>query len=204
MPAIEELSAAAESVVGIQDSKGGQGAGVVIAHICNNSYVLTCHHVVSGYKRVKVIRREGDRRFIATPGTVERMDDKNDVAIVRTSRRLPVPAIQIAEEEPERYEKVFGIGVGSGIFGLAFEGLISARGGSGMQDGKNYVFTGLAVGGMSGGPLIDDDGALVGLIMAVDRNGHLPVWSIGYAVPLPTIKAFLAGAPKFAKSKGKR
>jgi len=202
MPAIDELETAARSVIKIE-TETGRGSGNVIAHVGNNSYVLTCKHVIDDEPgmRVQVVRREG-KRFVSTPGIVERCDPKHDLAIVRTSRRIPVPAIGLADKEPELYEPLYSVGCGSGFYGLAARALLTALDGSAGEAGATgYLYTGLCINGMSGGALIDEDGALVGVIEAMDRNGHLPVWSIGHAVPLPAIKAFLRNPSKFAKGK---
>lgn len=193
MPAIEEISHAARSLV-LVDVVGGFGAGSVIAHVGRNSYVLTCHHVVGAAKTRVTIRYRKGKKFVDVPATVERVDETHDLAIVRTTKRLPMPTLAIGEDEPECYERVYGLGCGSQYFGLAFEGMIVARDGSAGDACKpdSYLFTGLSIGGMSGGPLIDDDGVIVGVITAVDRNGHLPVFQIGHAMSLPKIREFIA------------
>lgn len=203
MPQIAELATAAASTVWV-DVADGQGAGSVIKHVRSNSYVLTCRHV-SGAEgaSVEIIRRVGNRRIVV-PGVVERDDEATDLALVRTARRVDAPVMQIAEHEPDRYSRVYGVGNGSQFYGLAFEGILCGLGGSAGPAAVGYLFTGLAVGGMSGGPLVNDDGEQVGVIRAVDRNGHLPVWNIGHAVPLPEITRFLDDHGKFAKRKRPR
>lgn len=193
MPAIEELEHASRSLV-LVDVVGGFGAGSVIAHVGRNSYVLTCQHVVGAVKTRVTIRYRKGKKFADVPATVERVDEALDLALVRTTKRLPMPTLAIGVDEPERYERVYGIGCGSQFFGLAFEGMIVARDGSAGEacPPGGYIFTGLSIGGMSGGPLIDDDGVIVGVITAVDRNGHLPVFQIGHAMSLPKIREFIA------------
>src|SRR5438552_3253707 len=99
MPEIAELSAAAGSTVCVEVDDGA-GAGSVIAHVGSNSYVLTCEHVAGAAgDKTNVVYRPG-KRFVRVPAVVERVDVVNDLAIVRTSRRIDAPVIRFAAEEP--------------------------------------------------------------------------------------------------------
>jgi len=195
---LDELASVARASVTVLLRDGGQGSGTVVAHAGTNSYVLTCAHVVGEHKKVLITRKAG-KKLVRYMGVVERVDTENDLALVRTAKRIPIEPIEIAKTDPALYERVYGVGTAGGLMGTGFEGVLTAKDGSGNY-GENYAYTGLACSGMSGGALADEDGNLIGVIESMDRSGHLPVWCIGYAVPLPIIKTFLGkkSARKFA------
>ncbi len=178
----------ADSTVAI-NSSGSTGAGTVIAHVGNNTYIVTCEHVIRGAKKVEILSRLGGR-FIKTKATVERFDEENDLALVRTSKRLENPIQELSQCEPELYSRIYGVGNAGGMFGTGFEGVLTS---THKMPGNHhgYAYVGLSCPGMSGGAFADGYGGLCGVIQSMDTSGHLPVWTIGYAIPLPILKKFL-------------
>lgn len=200
--AIDALATVAASCVTIE-SKGSLGSGTVIAHVGVNSYVLSCAHIVPNAKAPVTVCTWIKGRWTKVPGKVERLDEDSDLSLIRTSRRIDVEPLILAAASPDLYERVFACGSASRLHGIGAEGVLSGKKGSCRDvDVNHLIYTGLSTHGMSGGPLANDDGDLIGVISAVDMNGHLPVWSIGYAVCIEHVKKFLSPetVKKFARA----
>ncbi len=185
---IDELATIADSAVKILTPDNGQGSGTVIAHLGVNSYILTCHHVTQSNKRVLVTYRTDKLHQVF--GIVERSDEESDLALIRTVKRIPVPPLKIATVAPERYERLYGVAHPSGSDEVGFEGVFCSED----KEAGLFNYTGLAVPGMSGGTLTNDDCEIVGVIESVHRSGHLLVWPVGHAVSLERVKKFLGEA----------
>lgn len=193
---IPELVRIASAAVAINAARAS-GSGTCIAHIGMNSYILTCAHVLDDEEKRVLVGSWRGGKWHEVPANVALVDEANDLALLRTTKRLEhIAPATIADTEPDLYEKVFVVGSGSDLYGLASEGLLCGTRGSTRTTCKNYyVYTGLSCPGMSGGPLANDEGELIGVILAVDKNGHLPIWSIGYAMALPIVTEFLTKDP---------
>jgi serine protease Do len=182
-------------VVVYADSRNG--SGTIIAQSQRNTYILTCEHVISGAKNLTINYRDG-KRFITISCAIEAVDEKHDLAILRTAKKIkgrePLP---IAREEPELYEGVYLMGAPEGYHGTAAHGILTSMDGSnGRKADDTWQITGLASGGISGGIVSNIDCELIGVMSAVARDGHLPVWNIGFAVPLKHIKRFFTRTMK--------
>jgi S1-C subfamily serine protease len=172
------VAGAAPSVVGIEHRRG-QGSGVVLAQ---DGFVLTNAHVAQGGGPLRV-RLSGSR---IVRGEVVGADERTDLAVVRAEagdlaplgladRRLRVGEVVLAIGNPLGFERSVSLGVVSALHrnlgaprGVVLEGLVQ---------------TDAAVNpGNSGGPLLDAQGAVVGVTTAM-----LP-WArgIGFAVPATT------------------
>ena len=178
----------------IETDSGGAGSGTVIAHTHRNAWVLTCAHVVGKSKRCEVlfyeeIEEETSKTIKRVNAVVELAAPEVDLALLRVSKKILSP-IDIAEEEPDFYEHLFVMGAPDGLWGTADRALLTSKDRRN-GDRDDYQYTGLAVPGMSGGTLANLEGELVGVISMVKTDSHLPIWNIGFAVPLPIVKAFI-------------
>jgi serine protease Do len=177
----QELAAlvarAAPSVIGIEQRRG-QGSGLVLAP---DGYVLTNAHVAraAGALRVRLSGTE------TAPAERVGADERTDLAVLRAelrglralpfadSRRLAVGQLVLAIGNPLGFERSVTMGVVSALYRT-----LPAPGG-GLFDG--LVQTDAAVNpGNSGGPLLDADGAVVGVTTAM-----LP-WAHGMAFAVPS------------------
>ncbi len=178
---LEELVVkTAPSVVAVEQGSG-QGTGVVIA---GDGYVLTNSHVVRGDRQATRVRLPtGDELSAELVGD----DPESDLAVLRVSgprltplalhesRRLRVGQLVVAIGNPLRFEGSVTLGVVSaleralpGPRGTLFEGLVQ---------------TDAAINpGNSGGPLLDADGAVVGINTAVIPHAR----GMGFAIAAHT------------------
>jgi S1-C subfamily serine protease len=194
--ASSDVQSIAESSVGIE-TDGSTGSGTIIAHVGRSSYVLTCEHVVRGYKKARIVYRSG-KRFVRVEGTVERSDERKDLSLVRV-KKLPLPALSLAPTEPELYERVFVVGSPEGYFGTATESLLCGKDGSNGDPDESYQLSGFTSPGGSGGTVGNFNGQLVGVVTGIRHDGHRPVHGIVFACPLGKIKEFLADGKGFAE-----
>ena len=167
----------APSVIGVEH-RVGQGSGLVLTP---DGYVLTNAHVARSSGPLRV-RLSGTTTI---PAERAGSDDRTDLAVVRVhapalralplgdSRGLAVGQLVVAIGNPLGFERSVTMGVVSALY----RNLPTP--GGGMFDG--LVQTDAAVNpGNSGGPLVDADGAVVGITTAM-----LP-WAHGMAFAVPS------------------
>jgi serine protease Do len=177
---LESLVAkAAPAVLGIEH-RGGHGTGWALAP---DGYLLTNAHVVRNATKLRVQIGEGDE----TPAVVVGKDPRTDIALIRVEAR-DLPVLPLADKRPLRVgQLVVAIGnpfqfdrsVSLGVVSALDRSLPTPDGG--LIEG--LVQTDAAINpGNSGGPLVDADGAVVGVNTAV-----VP-WAqgIGFAIPART------------------
>ncbi len=180
----------APSVVLITTSKGSLGSGVIVN---DTGTVLTAQHVIAGGGSISVVFADGTRATAKVAGA----DPKIDIATV-TPSKLPevvVPAILGG-----------GLAVGSDVVAIGNPLGLRASTTTGIVSGldrrtktKAGPLSGLiqfdaAVNpGSSGGPLLNSQGLLVGVVVSIaDPGGDDAFAGIGFAVP---IGAALSGGP---------
>jgi len=152
----------------------GFGVGFCTGEVVAKDVVLTAAHCAGS--TMLVDGREA---------TVTQLDIPDDLAILVT-HTLNKPVIVMRDQPVKFMELLTGIGYVKDTFvvvqGQAFSIGVPPPWDSGSAAGilinHNYVH------GMSGGPVVDADGQMVGIIQQTDEN-------IGYGVGIQTIKAFL-------------
>lgn len=167
------------AVVSVEHGRG-QGTGLVLAQ---DGYVLTNRHVV----RTRGALQIGFSGGSDLRGELVGSDERTDLALVRVdatnlpalpladSKRLKVGQIVVAIGNPLRFERSVSLGVVS-----ALDRSLPAPG-NGLLEG--LVQTDAAINpGNSGGPLVDADGAVVGINTAIVPYAQ----GIGFAVPAHT------------------
>jgi serine protease Do len=172
------VARASPAAVGVEVGRG-QGSGVVLAQ---DGLVLTNAHVARGRGPLRV-RVSGSR--VARADLVG-ADERTDLAVLRTDAR-DLPALPLADRRLAVGELVVAIGnplgfersVTVGVVSALYRNLPTPQGG--MLEG--LVQTDASINpGNSGGPLVDAEGAIVGVNTAI-----IP-WArgIGFAVPAHT------------------
>lgn len=172
----------------------GQGSGVVVSE---NGSAVTNWHVTWPHDRVVVIFYPGrgrsykdltaDKIWLAR---VIRVDEKSDLALLQIERSLsgqeaPSGLKAIPLEDPNRMEvgqDVFSIGHPEGLHWTYTEGVISQIRphhewkASGVSHEATIVQTQTVVSfGSSGGPLVNREGKLVGIVEAMSERAGLNV-----------------------------
>jgi serine protease Do len=140
---------------------GGQGSGFYVA----DGMLLTNHHVIAGYSRVR-LRFYGGREI---EGEVVSSNAKRDIALIKTAG-AGVAGLPLRLEPPQLAATVFVIGTPARDRneGSVISGIISA-----FRDEKDgpFIQSDVAVThGNSGGPMFDDTGNVIGLVDKGDRD----------------------------------
>ena len=171
----------------------GVGSGVVINA---EGEILTSLHVVEGSSSIRVSFFDGTE----SPATVTARDPDQDIAVL-TPARLPevvVPAVlgggaQVGDE-------AFVVGHPLGLVGSLSAGVISGLDrsfplGNGRTIGGMIQFDAAVNPGNSGGPLLNRNGQVIGIVTGLANPGGDDRFSgIGFAVPIGTAGG-AAGAP---------
>jgi S1-C subfamily serine protease len=183
---------------GKPDGSGGLGSGVVVTL---RGDILTALHVVEGATSIEVTFADGTR----SKATIVSRDAENDIAVVRAASppAAPVPAMLGNPAAARPGSEAFAVGSPFGLGGSISAGVISALDRSFTPRGTNRTLKGLiqidaAVNpGNSGGPLVDRDGRVIGIVIALINPTEDDVFiGIGLAVPID-VAGGAAGLPPY-------
>jgi hypothetical protein len=156
----------------------GQGSGFFVSP----QEVVTNEHVVAGAYSAEVLSTEGLYEKV----TVLNTNDAMDLAILRLPAKSNVALQLKAGGELKPGQRVLTIGNPLGLESTASDGLIAAV----RKIGPLQVLqiTAPISPGSSGGPVLDEDGYVVGVVSATVREGQ----NLNFAVGVETLKSFLA------------
>lgn len=192
-PLVRAVQQASPSVVNIQGQKtvtdpgpahdsrqvNGMGTGVVIDP---RGYILTNHHVVDGVRQINVTFADR-RRYVAK---VVAFDPRTDLALirVRTSQLLPTITVGTSSDLMPA-ETVVAVGNAFGYEHTVTVGIVSALHRdvqvSETQSYDDLIQTDASINpGNSGGPLLNIDGEMIGVNVAVRAGAQ----GIGFAIPV--------------------
>ena len=155
-PKFKDLVSHCTRAVVTVKQKEGFGSGVVIA---SAGLIVTNYHVVDENKEVQVKLSTG----ISLTAKVIKTNPAADLALLKVEAQ-DLPALPFATGDLEIGEEVIAIGTPGDIAleQTVSKGIIS---GKRVFDGKKFLQTDLSVNpGNSGGPLIDEKGAIAGII----------------------------------------
>jgi S1-C subfamily serine protease len=179
------------SLVFIQAKTGGPGnvavgTGVVIE---DTGIILTCLHVVQDAPEVKIVFANG----METEALVMVRQPEKDLAVL-SAMQIPddlVPATLASSATLRIGDEVIAAGNPFGIPFSASAGIVSGLGREYQAPDTGLTLRGLiqfdaAVNpGNSGGPLVNRDGEVVGIVAALLNPTHQDVFiGIGFAVPI--------------------
>jgi S1-C subfamily serine protease len=180
------LSEAAKGAVSIIVAEGW-GSGVLISP---GGYILTNHHVAGGSGRVRIRWANGSESV----GEVVRADRRRDVALIRTEAPQGLP-LAIRAGPVTLGETVYAIGTPREreFAGTLTRGVVSAV--DRRIEGQRYIQSDVAIThGNSGGPLLDEKGAVIGLSdMAYEPDGVSQ--NINFFIPIDDALKALAIEP---------
>jgi S1-C subfamily serine protease len=176
----------------------GKGTGVVVT---DAGEILTALHVVGNAETITVRFADGTR----TEATITSADAENDIAVLQpdTLPAVIVPAVLGNPAALQIGSETFAVGNPFGLYGSLSDGVVSGLDRSFRDPETNIVHTGLiqidaAVNpGNSGGPLLDRDGRVVGIVTALINPTEQHVFiGIGLAVPID-VAGGGAGLPNY-------
>jgi serine protease Do len=206
-PVVEAVEKAQPSVVSISSEKkaasssrwpfspeenqrprvSGMGTGVILD---GRGYILTNHHVVDKVQGIEVHLSDG----ASYPARLLQYDEVMDLAMLKVDAGRPLSAIAIgASADLMVGESVITIGNAFGYENTVSVGIVSALKRnvtlSDDQVYRNLIQTDASINpGNSGGPLINIDGELIGINVAVRAGAQ----GIGFALPIDEVKSVAA------------
>ena len=157
----------------------GMGTGIVIDP---RGYILTNFHVVEGVSNIQVSLWDGK-------GAIARLishDPKTDLAVIKIDSKDPLPVIHFGTScDLMKGEPVIAIGNAYGYEATVTRGIISAlHRNVQVSDEQKYndlIQSDASINpGNSGGPLLNIDGEVIGLNVAVRVGAQ----GIGFAIPI--------------------
>jgi len=176
----------------------GLGSGVVVD---DSGDILTCLHVVDKATDIKVTFADGTESSV----TVSDTQPQNDIAVLSPAT-LPqqlVPAVLGNPNSMHEGDDAYVVGNPFGLYSSMSAGVISGfnrsfRPPDGGQELQGLIQIDAAVNpGNSGGPLLNRDGQVIGIITGIvnptDQNVFI---GIGFAVPI-TVAGGAMGSPPY-------
>jgi S1-C subfamily serine protease len=177
--------------------KGGKGQGTCFL-ISSSGYLITNYHCIENAKEITIKGIDGD--FTTKYGAIIiASDPSNDLALLKlTNKNLKFNDVHFGLRST-------GVAQGEKVYALGFpqaeamgeeikitDGIISAR--SGVQgDISKFQISASVNPGNSGGPLIDEEGNLIGVIYAKSTIAD----AAGYAIKASYLETFLKNADGF-------
>ena len=186
----------APSPSGTLTADSGLGSGVVVDTAGD---ILTCLHVVAGATSIQVTFADGTR----SPAEIQATEPANDMAVLRATQppATLVPAVLGNPRSVRVGSEAFVLGNPFGLAGSISSGVISGTNRSFQLPNNGPTLTGLiqidaAVNpGNSGGPLVNRDGQVIGIVSALINPTNQDVFiGIGLAVPID-VAGGAAGLP---------
>ncbi|MBA8822946.1 S1-C subfamily serine protease [Saccharopolyspora lacisalsi] len=178
-------------------STGGTGSGVVVD---GNGYIVTNNHVVSmavdtPNAEIYTVFNEGSR----VPARIVGRDPKTDLAVLKVEVANPTVAQLGSSDDLAVGDEVVAIGSPLGLESTVTSGIVSSvhrpvrLAGEGTDTNAviDAIQTDAAINpGNSGGPLVDGNGAVVGINSAIRTVGPGKGGSIGvgFAIPVDEVR----------------
>ena len=191
-----QAASPAPSASGTLTADGGLGSGVVVDAAGD---ILTCLHVVANAKSIQVTFADGT----SSPAEIQATQPQNDIAVLRATQPPAnlVPAVLGNPRSVQVGSEAFVLGNPFGLYGSISAGIISGVNRSFTLPNNGPSLSGLiqidaAVNpGNSGGPLVNRDGQVIGIVSALINPTKEDVFiGIGLAVPI-NVAGGAAGLP---------
>jgi S1-C subfamily serine protease len=175
---------AGPSVVVVETAKGELGSGIVATR---GGTILTANHVIAGGGAITVTFSDGTR----VAASVATTDPANDIATLSPSD-LPKPLVPATLGGGATVgAPVVAIGNPLGLSYSVSSGIVSGTDREADTDQGSVSgliqFDASVNPGSSGGPLLDQRGDVIGIVVSIADPGHDGAWAgVGFAVPIGT------------------
>ncbi len=165
---------------GVDGKPKGIGSGFIVF---STGVVVTNRHVVADAGRLVVQLSNG----AYLPVNDVRTDEQHDLALLYLEAQK-LPAVALGNSENLLVgERVVAIGHPQGLVNSVSEGIVSAF--RETKSGRKIIQTTAAVSpGSSGGPLFNQNGEVIGIVVSTLRSGQ----SLNFAIPVNDLRGVLA------------
>jgi tetratricopeptide (TPR) repeat protein len=210
---------AQQITVRIDSLKNGNGSGVIVAKQGNSYYVLTANHVVKNPDEYTLVTPDGEK-YPLQPNAIQTFEGV-DIALVRFSSSKAYSVATLGDYSTNIYDERLAFLSGfpalksgtptrkftAGIVFLPERAIQAAQSSFSLTNGYELIYTNLSQRGMSGGPVLDNLGRVIGINTAseaeleVDNSGQTIEIQLGNSlgVPIRTFLGLLAKTPVDAK-----
>ena len=201
LPSLVTVVSSAAPVTGTTAgaAKSSLGAGVIINA---DGAVLTALHVVDNDGKaggkIQVQFADGTQ----ANATIERRQPESDIAVLTVDQLPEVTVPAVIGGGAQVGDAVFPVGNPLGLRGSLTAGVVSAldrsvRSESGRTLKQLIQFDAAVNPGNSGGPLLDREGHVIGIVTALANPSQQPYFvGIGFAVPIATAGGAAGGPSK--------
>jgi serine protease Do len=165
----------------------GMGTGVIVDE---RGYIVTNHHVVKGVDSLRCTLRDGSTYM----AQVVSIDTQKDLAIIKINATRPLPVMPLGTSSDLMLgETVLALGNAFGYEHSVTAGIVSSLSRdvevNEEQSYQNLIQTDASINpGNSGGPLINLDGELIGINVAIRAGAQ----RIGFAIPIDEARQTVA------------
>ncbi len=169
-------------VTPLDDTSASLGTGVVLGKDGRKALVVTNFHVIEERWRTgadDVLLHQGTREY---DGEIVLVRPADDLALVRVAADLP--ALDPASTPPQVGDEVMVVGAGAGLEGTVTTGVVSAV--DRLYEGETWLqFSAQANPGDSGGPVVNADGEIAGIVTR--KLVALEVEGVSFAIPVDRV-----------------
>lgn len=156
------------------------GSGFAIGENC----IITNAHVITNKNSTEIATYKGEKY----KAFVVAMDSDLDIAVLSTSKARFKPLPTAGLSELNLGDDVYAIGAPNSLSYTLTKGVISSK--ERTVDSHCFIQTDAAINtGNSGGPLLNDDGKVIGVNSYKMSNSE----GIGLAIPIETVIKYLSG-----------
>jgi tetratricopeptide (TPR) repeat protein len=157
------------------------GSGIIINP---KGWIITANHIVKN--RQNVIIKVADYSY---QGTVVARDPSSDLALIKLQSQMLLPTLGLQSIPPRIGQKIFVIGNPLTLEKSFSDGLVSR-----LTDNGWIQYTAPTNPGNSGGPLLNEDGDVLGLVQSIASDSTPGTFASGiyFAVSASKIQNFLA------------
>ena len=180
IPNIENIK---KANISIYNSTTGFGASGTHIKVGNESYILTCYHILDKIDDNILIMLDNKRIYVAS---LIKFDKQKDLALFEI-KTIPedYPYLEISKEEPRQGSKIYVIGNPADMNDTITEGIIVKI------KRKKYIFTNKVFYGNSGGAVLYK-GKIIGVMNRLQIYFHLMVVeNYGGSCNLTVLREFL-------------
>jgi S1-C subfamily serine protease len=184
------------------EARAASGGSTGTGWFCKGGYIVTCYHVVQGRERLSVV----------VPGVGQlqaqlvQSDSANDIALLKPSGLANMPlGLPLAQKAPAMGDSVFTLGFPhTDLMGKSIklsDGIVSSLTGYG-DDPRTLQISVPVQSGNSGGPLINAQGEVVGIVASKLAAAEVFRWTgdmpqnVNYAIKTGYLNLLLEAVPE--------